>query len=460
VLVFFSALFTVKIRVPFTNSGELTLGVIEFFGIASAVFLFYYVLKNFKIISKEHKILLYTALGALGVLVLIYLVRVLFFEREMKSLLILESNACVVGVFFLAVFKIIPIRRLLSATSGFGAVLGFISVLLLFFVPLSVSDWVLFSNSGFYVLLLSNAVRTVVLLICLPLSAMNYLFTSAKASAIFFYIHLISVIVCGMISGARVNYICIPVAIIALAVIFFKFKKKNKIRTSASICGVFVATVIAVFAIAPFHMLTYTQLTRLDVSNSVLQTFDITYVGDVNGDDFAASGSEGSKTEFEEKLEQATTSAGQSATSRKHMWALAIEDIKQAPFFGNGTKQYQFTFNNGTTLYMQPHNFILEYLLGFGFVGLMVWLIMMGLPELLMLKKIKFRFWNHYPICLLLCSLFFAFSGAIFQPYFLYPGVMFFVFLAMGGCYTVSDEMLDTTEKVPGDTSPTVLENA
>ena len=65
---------------------------------------------------------------------------------------------------------------------------------------------------------------------------------------------------------------------------------------------------------------------------------------------------------------------------------------------------------------------------------------MMAAPVWLMLKGSRCGVLTSLPAWTLGCALFFAFCGAFLQPYFLYSGVMLFVFVAMGLCYRLSLE--------------------
>ena len=147
-----------------------------------------------------------------------------------------------------------------------------------------------------------------------------------------------------------------------------------------------------------------------------------------------------------EMIDQAESSAAQSSSSRRHMWSNAFEDIKKAPFFGEGLKQYEFDFGSAV-LVMQAHNFVIEYLLAFGLVGFFFWAIMMMTPEYIMLKKVKFKFWRSAPLLLAFCSMFLACIGAFVQPYFLYPNIMFFIFVMIGTYYSEHEKEFSCVNK-------------
>ena len=444
---FLSAFIFLKPKVSFTNSGEITFYLVEILGLLVGAFLIFYLFKNFKTLSKNSKILFWTAFISQAAFLIIYAVRIFTVGLEMKSILIIESNLFVLGFYLLIVFRILSAKCVLTSLSYFSAVLGVASVVLIYVLPDSYTDWVLYWNENLYVLTFGNAVRTFIMLLCLPLTAMNHWLCRSKASAVCFYVHLASLVVCGMISGARVNYLCIPLAIFLLSAIFIRFKRTHWWRTPAAILGLSALMIVAMFVVSCFSMRTYTQLMRLDITKQVMVALDIQYIGpnvgetpgkDPSDDGMNTEQNADSDAVLQEMLNQAEGSAAESASSRTHMWKLAIEDIKAAPLFGNGLKQYEYTFGNGVTLPMQAHNFILEYILGFGLVGFVLWLVMMAAPEWLVLRRIKFRFWNHAPFCFAVCSMLFACCGALFQPYFLYPCIMFFVFTLMGCYYEIS----------------------
>ncbi len=435
VILFLSAFIFIKLNVSFTNSGEITFYLVEILGIFLCIFLFFYSFKHYKNLTKNRKILFWTAVVSQAAFLLIYIARIFIAGLEMKSILILESNLLVFGLYLLMLFNIISAGCVITSLSYFSAVLGVLSVLLILFSPKSYTDWPLFSNSDFYILTFGNAIRTFILVICLPLSAFHYYLSPRVRNAVCFYLHLATTVICGMISGARVNYLCIPLAILLLFILFLRFIPKRRWLMSLLIPGVSALSIVLVFILSIFSMRIYTQLVRLDITKQALELFHIEYIqgAEPSPDDVPEFPGE-TDPDLEDMIHQAENSALESSNSRAHMWKLAFRDILKAPFFGNGLKQYEFTFSNGQTLPMQAHNFVLEYLLGFGLVGFLLWAVMMIAPEWMLLKKARFKFWNAPALCFALCSLAFACAGGLFQPYFLYPCIMFFVFTLIG-CY-------------------------
>ena len=445
VLMFLSAFIFIKPKVSFTNSGEITFYLVEIFGLITAAFLFFYIIKNYNTLLKQQRLLFWTTLVSQMAFVFIFIGRALLQGPELKSILIIESNLFVVGFFLLIVFRLLSAKVVMKTLSYFCAGLGIFSVISMFLFPVTYTDWVIFRIPSFYMLSFGNAIRTYLLLFSLPISALYYVRSEKRGAAISFYIHLSSTIICGMVSGARVNYLCIPVAIFVLALLLWRFSKNKKMTRPLITLGVSALSVVLVFVFSLFSMLVYTQLLRLDVTASVIDTLGIEYIGDKLGAGQFFDPEKGGfdkndpNQSLEEHKNQAEHSAAESSSSRSHIWKLAIKDILSSPLTGVGLKQYNFQFSNGTTLPLQPHNFVIEYLLGFGLIGFVLWLVMMAAPEFLMLLKVKGKFWNSAPLCFCLCSLAFACAGALFQPYFIYPCVMFFLFTLMGTFYSISE---------------------
>ena len=168
-IAFFAAFFAVKLSVPFTNSGEVTLGLAELLGIVAAVYVLFYLLKNYKALTRDRKILAFVALISQGTLFLIWVLRAVLVGLELKSLLVLQANACVLSFFFLILLDMLQAKRVLFFLSLFCAFLGVVSVALILFLPQSITDLVLVSTPRFDLILWSHAIRTFLLLVCLPL---------------------------------------------------------------------------------------------------------------------------------------------------------------------------------------------------------------------------------------------------------------------------------------------------
>lgn len=149
-----------------------------------------------------------------------------------------------------------------------------------------------------------------------------------------------------------------------------------------------------------------------------------------------------SETEKKRLLEQiaiksAELSAQQSTSIRTYAWEQSIKDIQKDPLFGIGLQQYSAMSSDGElTVPIQSHNFILEYVLSFGIIGFTLWASMICAPLFLAFKSIRFRFWKNPGAVCALMSFIFAFAGALFEPYFIFPCVMAFVYTLIG-CYYV-----------------------
>ncbi|MEG1437338.1 MAG: O-antigen ligase family protein, partial [Oscillospiraceae bacterium] len=95
------------------------------------------------------------------------------------------------------------------------------------------------------------------------------------------------------------------------------------------------------------------------------------------------------KEKIKELIDAAEKSPEQSSSMRFSAWKQAIEDIKKAPLMGIGLQQYECVSNDGIlTVVIQPHNFILEYVLSSGILGFLLWTFMIASPVFLSFKKI------------------------------------------------------------------------
>lgn len=432
-------MFFIKLKVPFTNSGEITFYPVEILGLALGAFLIFYFIKTFKSMTKEHKLIFFAALASQLVFVTIYAARVLLKGVELKSILVLESNLFVLAFLFLIILKLIDANIVIRSASVFFSALGVLGALLIYLIPESYTDWTLFHCSAFSLLTFGNAIRTYLILITLPLTLFFYIREKSKLSLICLVAQTFSFVICGMVSGARVNYLCMPIALLMVIIVpFAALRNREGKKASIVLAVTCVLSLALVLFSSQFSAKVYSQMMRLNVTKNVMEALNIEYSGIEIGIHVGYDIGE-NEADLEDMLDDAGSSAEQSAMSRDYMWALAVEDIKKAPLFGNGLKSYDFAFEEGT-LTMQAHNFILEYLLAFGIVGFLFWGLMILTPEIIMIKRMRSKFWKTPVIWLVAFSMFFACGGAFFQPYFLYPNIMFVIFLMMGCYYSVHED--------------------
>ena len=436
--------FMVRPQVSFTNSGIISFYLSELVGICVTAFICLYFLYKWKDISKENKSIALFAVIFNVYCIIIYAIRTVTQGLELKSILIFESNMLLIGFMFLITFRILSLHILINSMTVFSCLVGLISVFLFYFTGQQIAEIILFNH----------ATRTYLLGVLLPLTVYQYILSKNAFSAICLYVHFATLIFCGMVSGARLNYFFIPVILIG-SLILLSVNKLFFIRYAVIS---FLIPVMVIFISANYSLVIYAQLTRLPITNSVVQLFHIKYI-----DNTDTSGYENLTPEEEEiytldlsslieksksadipdelrskiikqiVLLSAKESTGESSSLRFFAWRESVKDISKNPLFGIGLRQYTASSSDGQlTVDIHPHNFILEYSLSFGIIGFLLWAFMIISPLFLSLKKIKFQFWHTSAGWCTLLSLFFACTGAFFQPYFLYACVMTIMYLLIG----------------------------
>lgn len=428
--------FLIQFEVGITKSGLVSFYGIEILGLCIGIYIIFYVIKHLRTLSKSNKILLLLTLVFSLYCLIDYAFRIFTKGLELKSVLIIESNLFVIGFMFIILFGKLNVKRAVNIICAFAFLLGIISVVLYFFIDYNISN----------IVLLNHATRTFLLGVLFPLTVYKFITDKNKFSALCFYIHLGTLVFCGLVSGARLNYVFIPLIIIAALILI----AKNKMFSFKFVLASLLTPIIIVFISANFYLYIYTQLTRLPVTNFVLKTIGITYHGDsadsTENDlsDMIEKYKSGKLSEAEKQrlLEQiaiksAELSAEQSTSIRAYAWEQSIKDIQKDPLFGIGLQQYSAVSSDSElTVPIQSHNFVLEYLLSFGLIGFILWAIMIFTPMFLAFRSIRFRFWKSTGAFCALMSLIFACAGAFFEPYFIFPCVMAFVY-ALIGCYYV-----------------------
>lgn len=451
----------IKIKADFTKSGILSFYSIEIVGICVLIFIVFYIIKKWKSISKENKVFLLLTLIFSVYCIIDYAFRAMTQGLELKSILVIESNIFVIGFMFLALFKLLSAEKAIRFLAFFSCVLGALSVVLAYFPEYNISN----------IILLNHATRTYLLGVLLPVTVYQYITSKDKFSSACFYIHLASLIFCGLVSGSRLNYLMIPLLLIVTLIIIVRKKLFSWVRTIIAV----VIPVLIVLVSANFCAYIYAPLTRISVTNAVVKALNITYSTGTNpagtnpagtnpvGTNPAGTNSTGTKETAEVSLsdiinklnsgnlseqekkqlkQQAAIQSAQNATSestsiRLTAWMDSIKDIEKNPLLGIGLQQYNITSSDGqVTVPIQPHNFILEYTMSFGIIGFLLWVVMFFAPVLLQLKTIRFRVWSNTTGLCAIMSLIFALAGAFLEPYFLFPCVMVFIYMIIG-CFFI-----------------------
>ncbi|WP_417819034.1 O-antigen ligase family protein [Tritonibacter scottomollicae] len=107
------------------------------------------------------------------------------------------------------------------------------------------------------------------------------------------------------------------------------------------------------------------------------------------------------------------------SSGRGEMWAGTINKILERPIFGYGERQFQFIVPEAQGGFKQPHNFILQYLLQWGFVGAGIFFYLIFQSILHLYRKTNRFFDIGQPELLIISSILFysLYDGALFAPY-------------------------------------------
>jgi hypothetical protein len=433
-LILLSACFHVILPVGFTESGVITIFFSEIVGIITAGVLFFYIIANHRGISRENKLCLLSVIIFISYCICVYIVRIFTSGLEMKSIAIFESTVVIIAFMFLVMLKIIPAKAALRTITVFSVILGCVSVVLYFYLDRRIS----------YLIVSSHAYRTYISGYLLPLTAYQFCKNPQKFWRICYYLHLGTLVFCGIASGARLNYLFIPAVVAGIVFIL----KKEKLFSIKWTCIALAAPIIFVFAAAPFNIYMYSTLQRIPGSSFVIERLNIAYTPkheiEVDMDEFERlyalymaneielSGEEIAAFREHSVMLDAETSTETSSLGRFYVWGRSLDDIKLNPLFGVGLRQYAVDYSFDRTVELTPHNFILEYTLAFGVIGLLLFMLMVSLPLLLSLKKIKWRIFSSNASLFMIVSAIFALSGAFFQPYFISPQNMTVLYLVIG----------------------------
>lgn len=442
-LVLLSTCVMLQIPVSFTNSGIISFYLVEIVGIIAAVVsIIYYIKNKNKLGNDKKKLLIFTMAFAIYCF-LNYALRIIRTGLELKSIIVIESNLFVIGLMFVILFKMVNVKIVMNTLCYFGAIFGISTIVLFYFAIDNNGTNVFFQHNGFIISTFGHAVRTYILGMIFPITAYSYLKSDKKIKMLLYYIHMFCLIFCGVISASRVNFIFIPALLIATS--FILYKRKSGIVKRGISC--LIISLLIIFASAPFSARLYAQLTRLSTTNYIITVCKIPYVNVSSSNNNSKNNPNKNnpnknnhidKEKFQDMVKAAEDSTEQSSSMRFEAWRKSIEDFKRNPLFGVGLQQYECTSHDGVLkVVIQPHNFVFEYVLSFGIIGFILWIMMIGAPIIIMLKNNNYKIFNNEELLFVFCLMIFACAGAFFQPYFIYSCVMAFVYIIIGCFYVV-----------------------
>jgi len=374
-------------------------------------------------------------------------------EADLQSLVIPRANLPALAMLLLLLTGRFSARDVIFAAYLFATTLSF------FALPLSLYEAHL-SFSVFENL----AIRTDIQLFLMPLLLAGIVVLRPPRRPWIliwlFAFNLFSLLFTAVVSGARVNAILVPILLAATAaVLLLAFPRRAKFsRFTAALAVPLVAAAIVVALIAP-----HSERVQYGIERNILLTAISDFVGDATAsnpsppvsppaapssspdegtlpsptESSSAPASEQSEDPVREVEQQAETSLEASSASRADVWAKAWIGFTNNPVFGTGLKQYATRYAVGDATYtsvIQPHNFLIEYLMSYGVIGLVLWLaVMIYWPVTLALTALRKRCRSALTIFFLAFTTFaFVFGASFFQPLMLYPDILLSVYFVIG----------------------------
>lgn len=427
-LILLSTTFMINIPVGFTNSGVLAVYGSDILSIVFLVYLLHDLIVNYQNYSKFEKRSVFLSVLFLAYVFIILGARAINGFIDTKSLMIPRVILTSAWFYILILRRIVSVDALKEGFKYFIAFVSFVSICL-FFTTRPIA----------YQFLQSPAIRTSIQMFAYPIIMwtliQDYKKTNRNSDFLFMIYFTATLIISGISSGSRINAVVIPLQIIVIMITSISDAKKV---ISKLILGVLIGFLIT--------MCLYTVSFRYRIGSSRSPLFNvaenlvmkpisehITFV-DLFGEPRYNSPSTPSDPNDIDDLNNITEESKlDSSSSRFGVWKLSIKDIKTAPIFGPGLKEYQIEYTTGSSHIVFPHNFILEYTLGFGLIGLLLFLISVLYPLYHLIKKLMPNIVDNLGYLLIVAVTLMAIGANIlFQPLLLNPPVTLLIYGIIG----------------------------
>ncbi len=416
-LALFSVLLNFNVRVSFTNSGVFMVYASDFLAPFLYLFCFVVFLWKRKTWSRGQVVFV-----SLFLLFFVFAAGVSIFrfangQNDAQSLLIPRVNFSSLWVLlYLVLFR--PSSRLMLRVMKF-----FCFVLLVLSVPLALTNHPLA-----FKLLQSHSIRTLTLLALFPVHLFSVYVDKKKGEGSFFAsaflgLHLLSLIFLVTVSGSRANALFL-ITFLGVSLLLALLGPR-KLRSSLAVLLVLLIGVSGtLYAAGKNGRVAYgiSRVPGLHVLANLIPKGNVTEIPE----------QETPEGGVPDPQVEAEKSAMDSSNARREVWQQAIEDLRQNVFIGPGYRQYsiQYTYVNQREVVMPPHNFILEYSLAYGFLGLAIWLSLMAQPIVLHLPKFKKGRWPWlFSVGL---SAFLVFGTAFVQPVLTNPAILLILAYLLG----------------------------
>jgi hypothetical protein len=431
-----------SVAVPVTNSGVLALYGSDL--VAVPIFILVAVLLVRRRKSLARSVWVYAAVyGAFFVYCMGALVyRLAGDTTDLQSLVIPRANLASSAILILFVLGIYSAREAVLGAFIFSTTLAIAAL------PLAVFDiylpFSIFENL---------AIRTDVQLFLMPLLLLGLLFKRRlQLGRIYnwmFAVCLFSLAFGAAVSGARVNAVLLP-AFIAMAAFLLVLLSRGRARFTQTLVSVVVpvvAVILLLVVVAPTNERVQYGLERNILYSAIADRFmpsapanpepsssvpteddqQTPSPGAAPAPDPAAG--ESIENDAEQSLEASTS-------SRSEVWAKAWTGFTANPLFGTGLKQYAVTYGSGTetfTSIIQPHNFLIEYLMAYGIVGFALWLGILFYWPIRSLRLARANKSNAIQAFgLFAVSIAFVFGASFLQPLMLYPTTLLITYFVIG----------------------------
>lgn len=453
VLTLFSVFYSRNIRVPFTNSGVFMIYGNDILAIFSISTLFLFFILSFIFnkktfgLEKNNKFII-TFISFIAFLVYCFTVSLFRSQNNSNELQSLLIPRAIISSYFVLLYIVLlrPKKEIIiTAHSVFIIILSLITIML-----------GLFQHNLSYKIFQNHSVRTHALLLLFPLTLRFSLNSklSRAGSLLFqfsFFFHLYSLVFSSILTGARMIFILLLLnlfVLITIAIINKEFQFRKLILSIIII----VISLVSVFLIAGHNQYVKERVVRSPIYPLIYNEFTTHSLKDHNNvgkneaifdkhqennrlvkEPIVDNNNE--KVDDIELINEAEKSKGDSISVRFVAWKDAIEEIKANPFFGPGYKQFIVTYErvNNRSLSIPPHNFILEYVLAYGFIGLAFFFMLITLP-----LKSYFTFNKSFTTkktssyITLLAMLATVFMAAFVQPLLINPAFLVLFFYSLG----------------------------
>lgn len=425
-----------NVNVPLTNSGVLAIYGSDVASLPGMGFVIWRLWSRRGSISRALRIFFTGYVGFFAYCLIVLVFRHFNGFDDMQSLVIPRANLTCSLILIFLVLGDISFRELMISAYAFSTTLAIAAA------PLAIYDiylpFTVFENL---------AIRTDLQLFLAPVLLVGLLRRDrlGLGNAVYwlFALNLGSLLFCSAVSGARLNAVLIPVVVVVAAILTLRRRVGRGMRFGVSV-AIPVVLIAALLPVAASQSVRVQYGLERNILYSAVNDF------------FTSSGSADpalpavvQPTEPPADSQTAATAPGKSgaaidaemskATStsvRTEVWAKAWKDFSANIWFGTGLKQYKVVYSLDTqyTSIIQPHNFLLEYLMSYGIFGLVFWLFVVLYWPVVAIRQASQR--ASLEVAMLILSLVLVFTVSFFEPLMLYPDILLTFYLIIG-CFAI-----------------------